>query len=169
MTDETGTVVWAADYLPFGGADVTVETIENNLRFPGQYYDSETGLHYNWNRYYDPALGRYLRADPIGLSGGINFYAYCSNNPLNYTDPTGHNEQVLNSNWLELFIGDIPTAFAHLGESLSRFFNREGRGGDVNAADSFSSDATLIGAGGPGEMDVYMLDELLYMAVQIIR
>ncbi len=95
MTDETGTVVWAADYLPFGGADVTIETIENNLRFPGQYYDSETGLHYNWNRYYDPALGRYLRADPIGLSGGINFYAYCSNNPLNYADPTGQDTMVV--------------------------------------------------------------------------
>jgi RHS repeat-associated protein len=68
MTDSTGTVVWSADYLPFGQADVTVETVENNLRFAGQYYDQETGLHYNWHRYYDPTIGRYLRADPYNIS-----------------------------------------------------------------------------------------------------
>ncbi|MFZ1986986.1 MAG: RHS repeat-associated core domain-containing protein, partial [Desulfatitalea sp.] len=72
MTNATRTVVWAADYLPFGQANVTVATVENNLRFAGQYYDNETGLHYNYHRYYDPKIGRYLRADPIGLLGGIN-------------------------------------------------------------------------------------------------
>jgi RHS repeat-associated protein len=89
MTDSSGTVVWAADYLPFGQADVTVETVENNLRFVGQYYDNETGLHYNYFRYYDPSLGRYLRADPIGLEGGINLYAYVENNSINLIDPFG--------------------------------------------------------------------------------
>jgi RHS repeat-associated protein len=57
--------------------------------YAGQYYDNETGLHYNYHRYYDPALGRYLRADPIGLDGGINLYAYVDNNPFNNTDPQG--------------------------------------------------------------------------------
>jgi len=65
MTDEDGEVVWKADYRPFGEADVTVNTVENNFRFPGQYYDEETGLHYNYHRYYDPGIGRYLRTDPI--------------------------------------------------------------------------------------------------------
>jgi RHS repeat-associated protein len=89
LTDAIGTVAWAADYLPFGGVDITVETVENYLRFAGQYHDAETGLHYNYWRYYDPKIGRYLRADPIGLKGGINLFAYVQNNPINLIDPYG--------------------------------------------------------------------------------
>jgi RHS repeat-associated protein len=56
---------------------------------PGQYYDSETGLHYNWHRYYDPSTGRYLTPDPIGLDGGVNLYLYAMNNPILLIDPYG--------------------------------------------------------------------------------
>jgi len=57
------------------------------LRFPGQYFDEETGLHYNWNRYYDPAIGRYLRLDPA--EDGLNLYVYAGNNPNVFIDPEG--------------------------------------------------------------------------------
>ncbi|MGI2995001.1 RHS repeat-associated core domain-containing protein [Vibrio alginolyticus] len=89
LTDETGATVWKASYSPFGKATVTTEQIKFNLRFPGQYYDAETGLHYNWHRYYDPALGRYLQSDRLGLFDGVDTYGYVHNNPLSSIDPTG--------------------------------------------------------------------------------
>src|SRR5690606_909650 len=76
LTDENQTTVWNADYSPFGQATITTETVINNLRFPGQYFDEETGLHYNYYRTYDPSTGRYLESDPIGLMGGVNTYGY---------------------------------------------------------------------------------------------
>jgi RHS repeat-associated protein len=60
-----------------------------NFRFAGQYYDEETGLHYNYFRYYDPKTGRYLTPDPIGLAGGTNLCTYAGNNPVNAIDPYG--------------------------------------------------------------------------------
>jgi RHS repeat-associated protein len=89
MTDSTGTVVWSADYKPFGEATVTVSTITNNLRFPGQYFDGETGLNYNYYRDYNPAIGRYMEADPIGLDGGINPFTYVANKVVRWVDPLG--------------------------------------------------------------------------------
>jgi RHS repeat-associated protein len=97
VTDDTGAVVWKAAYRPFGVADIAVDKITNNLRFAGQYYDAETGLHYNYHRYYDPSTGRYLTPDPIGLAGGINLYAYAGLNPINAFDPFGLYES---SPWL---------------------------------------------------------------------
>ena len=91
IMDQSGAVVWSAVYTPFGNATTQVGGITNNLRLPGQYYDSETGLHYNWNRYYDPKAGRYLTADPIGLAGGVNLFGYANQDPVNYIDPDGQN------------------------------------------------------------------------------
>jgi RHS repeat-associated protein len=90
LTASSGAVVWEAKYESFGRAMVAGGArVKNPLRFPGQYEDEETGLHYNWMRYYDPATGRYLRGDPIGLEGGVNVYAYALNSPLNLIDPDG--------------------------------------------------------------------------------
>ncbi len=88
---KTGAVVWAAHYSAFGEAFITTNTIENNLRFPGQYYDAETSLHYNYFRDYNPLTGRYIQQDPIGLGGGLNAYSYAYANPYAYTDPNGLN------------------------------------------------------------------------------
>jgi RHS repeat-associated protein len=91
MTDSTGTVVWSAYYKPFGAATITVSTITNNLRFPGQYYDAETGLNYNLNRDYNQSIGRYIEVDPIGIEEGENhlLYVYAENNPLSNIDRLG--------------------------------------------------------------------------------
>ena len=91
MTSVSGAVVWAAEYEAFGKATVVASsTVTNNLRFPGQYYDEEIGLHYNCHRYYDPGIGRYLEVDPLGLKGGYNIFLYADNNTIRFIDPLGY-------------------------------------------------------------------------------
>jgi len=83
-------VVWAADLAdPFALHVVGGGGLAPGLRFPGQYYQPETGLYYNYHRDYDPDTGRYLQPDPIGLAGGLNPYVYANANPLRFVDPLG--------------------------------------------------------------------------------
>jgi len=89
MTDDGGSVVWEADYEPFGQTMLSMMAVTSNLRFPGQYFDAETGLHYNYFRNYDPSIARYAESDPIGLAAGQNTYSYVLGNPLRYVDPLG--------------------------------------------------------------------------------
>ncbi|EJL98469.1 RHS repeat-associated core domain protein containing protein [Pseudomonas sp. GM102] len=92
LTDFGGEIVWSAKYnaygkvtgLAFGGG----EQLEQPLRFQGQYFDAESGLHYNRHRYYDPEVGRYLTPDPVKLAGGLNQYQYTPN-PTGWVDPLG--------------------------------------------------------------------------------
>ena len=67
----------------------SIPPVRFNLRYPGQYFDEETGLHYNYFRSYDPKTGRYTQGDPIGLEGGWNRFAYVGGNPLGFADPDG--------------------------------------------------------------------------------
>ncbi|WP_275629645.1 RHS repeat-associated core domain-containing protein [Pseudomonas sp. 273] len=89
VTDEDGKPVWQATYKAWGEVErYAAEEIEQNLRFQGQYFDTETGLHYNTFRYYDPVVGRFVGQDPIGLLGGQNLYLY-GPNTLGWYDPWG--------------------------------------------------------------------------------
>ena len=93
----TGTAVWRwesdgyGNTLPNEDPDGNGQKTYVYLRFPGQYFDEESGLHYNWHRYYVPRLGRYLSSDPIGVAGGVNTYAYAEGNSISFTDPHGLN------------------------------------------------------------------------------
>ena len=100
ITNTTGALVWQASFSPFGLATINNDVdgdlvdgkstpVELNIRFPGQYYDVETGLHYNWHRYYDPSVGRYITSDPLGLAAGISTYGYVGGNPISSFDPDG--------------------------------------------------------------------------------
>ncbi len=82
-------VAWRAAYQPFGLNSGTTGLLAQNIRFPGQYADAETGFYQNGFRDYNPAWGRYLESDPIGLAGGINTFAYVSGNPIGLLDRMG--------------------------------------------------------------------------------
>ncbi|SFW88769.1 RHS repeat-associated core domain-containing protein [Amycolatopsis australiensis] len=86
LVDESGQVAWHSAQTLWGVQ--TAGAAPTPLRFPGQYYDAETGLHYNVNRYYEPETGRYISPDPIGLGGGTNPHAYVRN-PTGWLDPVG--------------------------------------------------------------------------------
>ncbi|MBK6895940.1 MAG: hypothetical protein IPH06_05050 [Alphaproteobacteria bacterium] len=87
-TNAAGSTVWIWDSGAFG-KEAPTGSVSVNLRFPGQYFDAESALLYNWNRYYNPATGRYISGDPLGISVDLNVFAYASLNPLTYVDPRG--------------------------------------------------------------------------------
>lgn len=94
VTDEDGEIAWSGSYKAWGLAQedrsekAIRADVRNPLRFQGQYFDIETGLHYNRYRYYEPTAGRFTCKDPIGFNGGLNVYRYAAN-PIEWTDPLG--------------------------------------------------------------------------------
>jgi RHS repeat-associated protein len=91
MTTATKASVWDAIWQPWGGAHslIVTGTAVFDARFPGQWFQTETGLHYNWHRSYDPTLGRYTQPDPLGFVDGPSVYGYAGGSPLRYVDRDG--------------------------------------------------------------------------------
>jgi RHS repeat-associated protein len=102
MVDSAKTIRWKARWNPFGQLYSEFVSSTNDVRFPGQFRDDESGLYYNWHRYYSPKIGRYYQADPIGLAGGTNLYGYTGGNPLMSSDPSG-------LDWSDSVLRRIPT------------------------------------------------------------
>lgn len=89
VTDGSQNIVWGAVYQPFGAASILVGAITQNLRLPGQYFDTEVGLNHNGFRDYMPSLGRYSESDPLGIWPGPDEYSYALSNPVRFRDPLG--------------------------------------------------------------------------------
>ena len=135
VTAPDGTLVWAGYQAGFGENRGDISNsgayFEQPLRLPGQYYDEETGLHYNLFRYYAPECGRFVSQDPIGLNGGLNLYAYAPN-PLSWSDPLGL-EKCLLSAADKKIMGDAPAGMInphrhHIGrEKAPRNWSKQNR------------------------------------------
>ncbi len=99
LTSMSDTTVWYAQYSAFGTATLITDTVTNNIRFPGQYADAESGLYYNYHRYYLPQAGRYAEIDHVLLSfltfnpQRLQKYIYVLNNPMHWIDPFGRQNQ----------------------------------------------------------------------------
>jgi RHS repeat-associated protein len=115
-----------------------------NLRFPGQIFDGQAGLHYNGFRDYDPAVGRYPESDPLGLKAGVNTYAYANGNPIRYADPKGTDVRVYNGGQVDgLHQGisvDTPNGPYQVSYGLDH-------GGVAGTSQSTSDDPTPNGTG----------------------
>jgi RHS repeat-associated protein len=120
VANSAGTTVWRWDQQEPFGINVPDENpsglgaFEFALRYPGQYTDKETNLHYNYFRDYDPSIGRYAESDPIGLRGGLNTYAYVKGRPLTLVDLRGLQDK---ENELSPLPGDEPSGFDPMGSS----------------------------------------------------
>jgi len=140
LSNASGVTIWSMTQTPFGIATVNSDvdedgvSVSNNFRFTGQYFDVETGLNYNYFRTYDPKLGRYTQADPIGLAGGMNRFGYVGANPVSFVDPTGENP---------LAFGVGLAAAISVGSANAYFGNRENKIRDF----FIGASGTIVGVG----------------------
>ena len=155
LTNSVGDIVWAATYKAWGatasiehpptqqtlqvGNTVQMQWVqplaeqapEQNLRFQGQYFDAETGLHYNRFRYYDPDCGRFANQDPIRLRGSVNFYHYAPN-PTQFIDPWGLEPEAYKINGKTLCIKDKFPSGSPESKELQEFGKRWQKQIDAN-------------------------------------
>jgi RHS repeat-associated protein len=127
--------VWRWDQAEPFGNNVPDENpsglgaFEFPMRLPGQYFDKETNLHYNYFRDYDPVLGRYVESDPIGLRAGLNTFSYAWGSPLLYMDPLGLDVTIC-------FYSDAAAALGHIGFGVGQ---EKGTSGYYPTGDSLGS------------------------------
>ena len=150
MTDSAKTMIWNAFFLPFGAVDVILGTASNNLRFPGQYFLLESGLHYNWHRHYDPTLGRYIQPDPNG--------------EVQATRPINLDSSALTTNrglslgsQLPLSVVDLPELKRQLGDELAEFVDGPSIYAYARSAPSLNSDSDGLQVVQAGQAAVYCL------------
>jgi len=153
IVDQSNTIVWRWDNTHAFGANLPDESptdvtqvFEYNPRFPGQYFDQETNLHYNYFRYYEPETGRYISPDPIGLAGGVNVWGYVGQNPLSLIDPYGLFElPVLSQNFVDATAGfgdAISSGFGLFDTSLSELARKA-----INVNNSVNQCSTAYSGG----------------------
>ncbi len=118
MVSSSGAMVWRASHDAFGEATVEINTVSNNLRLPGQYFDAETERHYNGYRDYDPDLGRYIQRDPLGLAAGVNTYGYAYQDPINFVDVDGRFANVVASAAARLYARCVMSCLAQSGLAI---------------------------------------------------
>ena len=144
ITDQANKVIWNWASDPFGATAANEDPdgdgvkFTYNLRFPGQYYDRETGLHYNYFRDYDPRIGRFVESDPIGLKGGVNLYVYSLNNPINRFDIDGREPATTSDMWTCVANPfDCNQAMNCRDKALQATISKFGHQGHNNEADAF--------------------------------
>jgi RHS repeat-associated protein len=156
-TDETQSIIWTTTYQPFGQISATPTLLVQDLRFPGQESDLETGLYHNGFRDYVPGLGMYLESDPIGLLGGMNTYGYVRANPLNGIDPKGLDTYIVNRD-LSLFGHSSEPQWDWFTHTFVVVTNPDG---SVLATYSWGNDANLVGWNLDQPLDITTAEQAL--------